>query len=111
MYIPLLDGSCKYYVIGEMIYRWTAPKDLEHDAVYRLRLNTDVPETTHLSGKLQVSNASTSSASSTRVKQADVAGSSAVEVVGIAIVAALSLLCAYWVIARLRRRSGRIFLQ
>ena len=109
--IPFLDGSCEYYVIGEMIYRWTAPKDLDNDTVYRLKLNTDVSATTHLSGKLQVSHAGASSTSSIRLEHADMADFSVAGVVGIASVAALSLLCAYWVIVRLRRRAGQISLQ
>lgn len=110
MYIPLLDGSCEYYVIGEMIYRWTAPDDLEDDTVYRLKLNTDVPATTHISGKLQVSHAGTSSAPSVRLQHAGVAGTTAGGVVGICSIVVLSLLCAFWLAARLRRRSGQISL-
>jgi hypothetical protein len=56
MYIPKLDSSCKYYFIGAMIYRWVAPKDMEQDTIFRLKLTTDVPPTTHLSGKFQLSN-------------------------------------------------------
>lgn len=110
MYIPLLDGSCKYYVIGEMIYRWTAPKNLEDDAIYRLKLNTDVPATTHLSGKLQISHAGDSSAPSVRLEHADVADTTTAGVVGFCSIVVLSLLCAVWLIARLRRRSGQISL-
>lgn len=110
MYIPLLDGSCEYYVIGEMIYRWTAPKDLESDAVYRLKLNTDVPATAHLSGKLRVLHAGASSAASVRLGHTDVAGTTAAGVVGVCSVVALSLLCAVWLAARLRRRSGQVSL-
>lgn len=39
MYIPRLDSSCKYYFIGEVIYRWSAPKTLEEESAFRLKLN------------------------------------------------------------------------
>ena len=112
MYIPRLDSSCKYYFIGEMIYRWTAPKDLEdedEDAVFRLKLTTDVPPTTHLSGKLQLSHADAAFSSAMRVEAPKVDGLLTVNIVGVALIATLSLLMA-WVIVRLRRRSQRIVL-
>lgn len=54
IHVQRVDRSWRYYAIGEMIYRWKTPKDLEEDSVFRLKLTTDVPATTHLSGKLRL---------------------------------------------------------
>jgi hypothetical protein len=111
MYIPRLDSSCEYYFIGEMIYHWIAPKDINEDSVFRLRLTTDVPSTTHLSGKLRLSHADATSSSAMRVEHSEVAGLSMVNVAGVALVATLSLLLACWVTLRLRRRSQKVVLE
>jgi len=54
IHIQQVERSCKYYAIGEMVYRWQTPSDLEKDSIFRLKLTTDVPATTHLSGKLRL---------------------------------------------------------
>jgi hypothetical protein len=111
MYIPRLDSSCKYYFIGEMIYRWTAPKTLEEDSTFLLKLTTDIPPTTHFSGKFRLSHADEALSSSMRIKHSEVAGISTINVVGVASVVMLSLLLSCWVIVRPGRRSQRIVLE
>lgn len=117
MYIPRLNSSCKYYFIGEMIYRWTAPKDTEQDedTVFRLRLTTDFPATTHLSGKLRLSHVDAASSSAMRSEEhLEIAGLSVSDVGSVALVVTLTLLLALsslWAIVRLRRRSQRIVLE
>jgi hypothetical protein len=111
MYIPRLDSSCKFYFIGEMIYRWVAPEDIETDSVFRLILTTDTPPTTHLSGKLQLSHANAAPSSSMRVESLRFAEYSATDIAGAASAVVLSLLLTYWAAVRLRRRSHQIVLE
>jgi hypothetical protein len=111
MYIPRLDSSCKFYFIGAMIYRWTAPKALEEDSTFRLRLTTDIPPTTHFSGKFRLLHADEALSSSMRIEHAEVAGFSTISVVGVASAVMLSLLLSCWVIVRFGRRSQRIVLE
>lgn len=112
MYIPRLDSSCKYYFIGEMIYRWTAPKDMEDDSIFRLKLTTDTPPTTHLSGKLRLSHADAASSSAMRMQEhSEIAGLSMVNAAGVALAVIFSLLLTCWLAMRLRRRSQRIVLE
>jgi hypothetical protein len=111
MYIPRLDSSCKYYFIGAMIYRWTAPRDIEEDSVLRLKLTTDMPPTVHLSGKLRLSYANAASSSLTQMEHLEISGLSMVSVAGVALAALLSLLLTCWVTLRLRRGSQRIALE
>ena len=111
MYIPKLDSSCKYYFIGAMIYRWVAPKDMEQDTIFRLKLTTDVPPTTHLSGKFQLSNEDAESSSSMRMVHPNVAGLSVINVAGVVLVVIASLLWVCWLTLRLRRKSQRIVLE
>lgn len=96
-----------------MIYRWAAPKDLgiEADTVFRLKLTTDTPATTHLSGKLRFANTNAESSSSTPLYTSEKAGLAASHVAGMALVATLAFLCVRWITVRLRRRSRRIVLE
>ena len=111
MYIPHLDRSCKYYEITHMVYVWTAPTDIEEDTDFRLKLTTDVPPTTHLSGKLRLSQADSASSSPARMDHPalDVLSMGSVAVVVLA--ALVSALLTWWVIVRLRRKSQRIVLE
>ncbi|KAK3708290.1 hypothetical protein LTR37_011555 [Vermiconidia calcicola] len=111
MYIPRLDSSCKYYSIGEMVYRWTASKDIEEDSVFRLKLTTDVPPTTHLSGKLKLSHTDAASSSSARMDHPAIAGLPVGFVAGVVLAVIISVLLTWWVIVRLRRGSQRIVLE
>jgi hypothetical protein len=111
MYIPQLDSSCKYYSIGAMVYLWAAPEDIEEDSVFRLKLTTDVPPTTHFSGKLRLSHADAASSLSMPIKPTDIAGCSVIKVVSVACVVVLSLLLTCWMTVRLRRRLQRIILE
>lgn len=111
MFIPRLDSSCKYYFIGEIEYRWTAPEDIEEDSVFRLKLTTDIPPTTHLSGKLRLSQADAASSSSIRIDHSETAGLSMANVAWMALAVNLSLLLTRWVTMRLRRGSQRIVLE
>ena len=110
MYIPRLNSSCKYYFIGEMIYRWTAPTDMEQGPIFRLKLTTDVPPTSHPSGKLRPSYAD-AEASSMRMVPLNVAGLSVVNVAGVGLLAIQSLVLVCWLALRLRRKSRRIVLE
>jgi len=56
MYSPL-DKSCKYYYFNTLSFLWVIPDDIKGDSVFRLKLTTDEPATTHLSGKLRFSHA------------------------------------------------------
>ncbi|OQO09621.1 hypothetical protein B0A48_05023 [Cryoendolithus antarcticus] len=47
-------SDCRYRYAAAMLYVWEVPKDLD-DAVFRLKLSTDVPPTTQYSGRLQIS--------------------------------------------------------
>ena len=111
MYIPRLDSSCKYYFIGEMLYRWKAPKSREGDSAFRLKLTTDIPPTTHFSGKFQVSHDDAAFSSSMRMGHSETAGFSSINVVGVVLAVMISLLLSCWVVARLGRRSHRIVLE
>jgi len=41
MYIPRLESSCRYDVIGEMICHWLMPEDFDTTSVYRLKINRE----------------------------------------------------------------------
>ena len=129
MYIPHLGASCKYQYLGEMAYVWKTPKDIEEDTVFRLKLMTDIPPTTHLSGRIRQSHADDSSSPSMRMddleinglskdasslsmvtEHSEIAGLPVVNVACIALAVTFSLLLACWVIVRLRRRSHRVVL-
>jgi hypothetical protein len=129
MYIPHLGASCKYQYLGEMAYVWKTPKDIEEDTVFRLKLTTDIPPTTHLSGRIRQSHADDSSSPSMRMddleinglskdasslsmvtEHSEIAGLPVVNVACIALAVTFSLLLACWVIVRLRRRSHRVVL-
>lgn len=94
-----------------MIYRWTAPEDIEEDSVFRLKLTTDIPPTTHLSGKLRLSHADAAFSSSIRIEHPETAELSMANVAVVALAITLSLLLTCWVTMRLRRRSQRIVLE
>jgi hypothetical protein len=111
MYIPRLDSSCKYYYVGAMLYRWEAPRDIEEDSVFRLKLTTGVPPIVHLSGKLRVSHADAASFPSTRMEYLETSGLSTVNVAGVALAVVISLLLTCWMTLRLRRGSQRIALE
>jgi hypothetical protein len=129
MNIPRLGGSCKYQYLGEMAYVWKTPEDIEEDTVFRLKLTTDIPPTTHFSGKIRRSRVGDSFSPSVRIEDADITGlandafpssigSHHSEVSGVsmaneacmvlAVVCCLLLAC--WAGVRLRRRSQRIIL-
>jgi hypothetical protein len=112
-----------------MVYVWKTPKDIDGDSVFRLKLTTDIPPTTHLSGKIRQSNADDSSSPSMRMEGLEIAGLSSdasslstgtenseiaglpvVNVACVALAVTFSLLLACWMIVRLRRRSQRIAL-
>jgi hypothetical protein len=54
MYSPL-NESCKYYYFNTLSFFWVVPEDIKEDSVFRLKLTTNEPPTTHLSGKLRFS--------------------------------------------------------
>lgn len=54
MWSPL-DQSCKYYYFNTLSFLWVVPEDIKEDSVFRFKLTTDEPPTTHLSGKLRFS--------------------------------------------------------
>jgi len=56
MWSPL-DQSCKYYYFNTLSFLWVVPEDIKEDSVFRFKLTTDEPPTTHLSGKLRFSHA------------------------------------------------------
>jgi hypothetical protein len=128
MNIPQLGDSCKYQYLGEMAYVWKTPEDIE-DTVFRLKLTTDIPPTTHFSGKIRRSRVGVSFSPSVRIEDADITGlandafPSSIgldhsEVAGVsmaneacmvlAVVCCLLLAC--WAGVQLRRRSQRIIL-
>jgi hypothetical protein len=129
MYIPGLGSSCKYQNLGAMVYVWKTPKDIDEDTVFRLKLTTDIPPTTHLSGKIRQSHADDSSSPPIRMEDSEIAGLSSdvsslsietenSEIAGLPVVNAacvalavtFSLLLACLMIVRLRRRSQRVVL-
>ncbi|KAK3703362.1 hypothetical protein LTR37_014468 [Vermiconidia calcicola] len=82
-----------------MVYRWTAFKDIEEDSVFRLKLTTELPPTTHLSGKLSLSHRDAASASSARTDHPAIAGLS-VGFLAVAVLAPiLSVLLTWWAVA------------
>ena len=112
-----------------MAYVWKTPKDIGEDTVFRLKLTTDIPPTTHLSGRIRQSHADDSSSPSMRMddleinglskdasslsmvtEHSEIAGLPVVNVACIALAVTFSLLLACWVIVRLRRRSHRVVL-
>jgi len=125
MYSPL-DKSCKYYSFGTLSFNWVVPEDIEEDSVFRLKLTTETPSTTHLSGKLRLSHADGAApAESTPIEAAPIetgpiqaapvmdvkpVGVSWVNVAGILLAVVLSILLACLVALRLRRRSKQIVL-
>lgn len=94
-----------------MIYRWTIPTDIETESVLRLRLRTDIPSTSHLSGKFQLLNADAESPSPMRMKYLDITGLSTTSAVGVTLAVTISLLMVCLMVGRLRRRSQRIVLE
>lgn len=56
MYSPL-NESCKYNYFNTLSFFWVVPEDIKEDSVFRLKLTTNEPPTTHLSGKLRFSHA------------------------------------------------------
>jgi hypothetical protein len=63
MYQPL-NESCKYYYFNTLSFLWAVPEDIKDDSVFRLKLTTDEPPTTHLSGRLRFSHAEAAAPSS-----------------------------------------------
>lgn len=63
MYSPL-NESCKYYYFKTLSFFWVIPEDIKEDSVFRLKLTTNEPPTTHLSGKLRFSHAEAAAPSS-----------------------------------------------
>jgi hypothetical protein len=130
MYIPHLGASCKYQYLGEMAFVWKTPKDIEEDTVFRLKLTTDIPPTTHLSGRIRQSHADDSSStsmqmedlgiaglsddvssSSAGLEHSEVAGLPVVNVACVALSVTFILILACWITVRLhRRRSQRVVL-
>ena len=129
-----LPKACKYYSFGTLSFNWVVPEDIDEDSVFRLKLTTETPSTTHLSGKLRLSHAdgATPSASveptpmeptpveaalveTSPIKAAPVmdlkpAGVSRVNVAGVSLAVVLSILLACLLALRLRRRSKQIVL-
>jgi len=93
-----------------MTYLWAAPEDIEEDSVFRFRLTTDVPPTTHFSGKFRLSHADAAPTLSMPTDSREIAGYSMIHIVGVAFAVIVSLLLTCWTIVRLRRRSQRIIL-
>lgn len=93
-----------------MLYRWVAPNDVEEDEVFRLKLTTDVPPTTHFSGKLTFSHSDAASSSVLVMEDVDVSGLPTDRVAKVVLVGIISMILIWWVVARLRRRSQRIVL-
>lgn len=104
-------SSCKHQFIGGTIYRWSAPKTLEGDSAVRLKLTTDIPSTTHFSGRFQVSHDDATFSSSMRMGHSETAGFSTINVVGVVLAVMISLLLSCWVVVRLGRRPQRIVLE
>jgi len=118
--------ACKYYSFGTLSFNWVVPEDIEEDSVFRLKLTTETPSTTHLSGKLRLSHADGAApAESTPIEAAPIetgpiqaapvmdvkpVGVSWVNVAGILLAVVLSILLACLVALRLRRRSKQIVL-
>ena len=118
--------ACKYYSFGTLSFNWVVPEDIEEDSVFRLKLTTETPSTTHLSGKLRLSHADGAApAESTPIEAAPIetgpiqeapvmdvkpVGVSCVNVAGILLAVVLSILLACLVALRLRRRSKQIVL-
>lgn len=118
--------ACKYYSFGTLSFNWVVPEDIEEDSVFRLKLTTETPSTTHLSGKLRLSHADGAApAESTPMEAAPIetgpiqaapvmdvkpVGVSWVNVAGILLAVVLSILLACLVALRLRRRSKQIVL-
>jgi hypothetical protein len=88
-----------------------APKDMEKDTIFRLKLTTDMPPTTHLSGKLQISYADAASSSSMRMVHPENAELSVINMIGVVLVVVISLVGTCWLTTRLRRKSQRIVLE
>ena len=113
--------ACKYYSFGTLSFNWVVPEGVEEDSVFRLKLTTENPSTTHLSGKLRLSQADAiapaeptpmeptpmEAAASMDVKPV---GVSRVNVAGVSLAVILSILLACLVALRLRRRSKHIVL-
>ena len=110
MYMPRLGSACKYYSIGVMGYRWVAPEEVEDDSVFRLKLTTDVPPTTHFSGKLRLSYIDATSPAVVQLQASGTARLSTINAIGMALAVVLSLLLTCWVTMRLRRGSPRVVL-
>lgn len=136
MYSPL-DKSCKYYYFNTLSFLWLVPEDIKEDSIFRLKLTTDEPPTTHLSGKLRFSPAEDAAPStpteatpvesppveSAPVEPAPVVplpikaaptedfkpvGVSRVNVAGATLAVFLSILLACFVAIRLRRKRKQI---
>ena len=126
--------ACKYYSFGTLSFNWVVPEDVEEDSVFRLKLTTESPSTTHLSGKLRLSHADaatpsepvkvapmeptpveTEPAETAPIKAAPImdlkpVGVSRVNVAGLSLAVVVSILLACLVGLRLRRRSKQIVL-
>ena len=107
MYIPHLDAACKYQYLGEMAFVWKTPKDIEEDTVFRLKLTTDIPPTTHISGRIRQSHADDSSSTSMQMENLGIAGLPVVNVACVALAVTFTLILACWVTVRLRRRRSQ----
>lgn len=110
MYIPRLDNSCRYDVVGVMVYRWKVPGDVDSKRPFRMKLTTAHPVTKNVSGRFQISN-TTSSAFSVKQTDKDLSvdlSSGGMPLVFIALAALLLLtFCSF---LRLHRKSNRIAL-
>lgn len=118
--------ACKYYSFGTLSFNWVVPEDIEEDSVFRLKLTTETPSTTHLSGKLRLSHTDAAApAEPTPIEAAPIetgpikaapvmdlkpVGVSRVNVAGISLAVVLSILLACLLALRLRRRSKQIVL-
>ena len=110
MSIPRLGYSCKYRYIGVMVYLWIVPEDVKEDTIYRLKLTTDEPPTTQLSGKLQVTSSNASSTLFVESGSSRTSMLSESNMMDYALVAFLFAVLAAATVLRLCRRPQRISL-
>ncbi len=108
MSLPGLDRSCAYYYIGQMTYRWPVPENVDEDAAFRLKLTTDRPPSSHLSGRLQISDLGGVSSSRLAISREPIFGLIDGRSMNLMTAGFLLMLIVSWMISRQCRRAERI---
>lgn len=94
-----------------MLYHWPVPRDIDRDSDLRLKLMTDEPATTHISGTLRITTNATSSLSIGTLSNPTLHEFLTGHMMSVLSAGLLLILLISCFILRLRRSAARIVLE